>query len=102
VMKCESGMRARTIRNFPIQATAAEVLHVACVLAERRGIGIVAPVHDALMAKCALPDVDATAAALDRCMRDAAAVVAPTSKSSGRAATFSTTEATRCFRRLIH
>jgi DNA polymerase-1 len=74
-MKCSSGMRARTIRNFPIQATAAEILHVACVLAERRGIEIVAPVHDAIMAECALSDVDDVAVALDRCMRDAAAVV---------------------------
>ena len=64
-MKCSSGMRARTIRNFPIQATAAEILHVACVLAERRGIEIIAPVHDALMAECDLRDVEDVAAALD-------------------------------------
>jgi hypothetical protein len=74
-MKCPSGMRAKTIRNFPIQATAAEILHVACVLAERRGIEIVAPVHDALMAECDLSDVEDVSAALDLCMRDAAAVV---------------------------
>jgi DNA polymerase family A len=74
-MKCSSGMRARTIRNFPIQATAAEILHVACVLAERRGIEIIAPVHDALMAECDLRDVNDCAASLDQCMRDAAAVV---------------------------
>lgn len=74
-MKCPSGMRAKTIRNFPIQSTAAEILHVACVLAERRGIEIIAPVHDALMAECDLRDVDDCAASLDQCMRDAAAVV---------------------------
>jgi DNA polymerase I-like protein with 3'-5' exonuclease and polymerase domains len=74
-MKCQSGTRPRTIRNFPIQATAAEILHVACVLAERRGIEVIAPVHDAIMAECALSDVDDVAKALDRCMRDAAAVV---------------------------
>ena len=49
-MQCPSGINARTVRNFPIQATAAEVLHVVCILAERRGIEIVAPVHDAVMA----------------------------------------------------
>jgi DNA polymerase I len=74
-MQCPSGMRAKTIRNFPVQATAAEILHVACVLAERRGIEIVAPVHDALMAECDLRDVNDVSAALDLCMRDAAAVV---------------------------
>ena len=31
--------------------------------------------HDAIMAECALSDVDDVAVALDRCMRDAAAVV---------------------------
>ena len=74
-MKCQSGMRAHTIRNYPIQSAGAEILHVACVLAERRGIEIVAPVHDALMAECDLRDVDDAALELDRCMRDAAAVV---------------------------
>src|SRR5439155_420524 len=51
VMQCPSGISPRTVRNFPIQSTAAEVLHVACVLAERRKIAVVAPVHDAIMAE---------------------------------------------------
>ena len=37
-MQCPSGMNPRTIRNFPIQSTGSEILHVACMLAERRGI----------------------------------------------------------------
>jgi DNA polymerase I len=74
-MKCQSGMRMRTIRNFPIQSCAAEILHVACVQAERRGLAIIAPVHDALMAECALDEIEDASAALDQCMRDAAAVV---------------------------
>ena len=52
-MQCPPGINPRTVRNFPIQSTAAEILHVACVLAERRGIEIVAPVHDAFMAEAA-------------------------------------------------
>jgi hypothetical protein len=54
-MRCPSGMNPRTIRNFPIQSTGAEVLHVACILAERRGIELVAPIHDALLAEGPLP-----------------------------------------------
>ena len=50
-MQCPSGMNPRTIRNFPMQSTGSEILHVLCVLAERRGIEIVAPVHDAVMAE---------------------------------------------------
>jgi DNA polymerase I-like protein with 3'-5' exonuclease and polymerase domains len=74
-MRCPSGINARTVRNFPIQSTAAEILHVACILAERRGIEIVAPVHDAIMVEAPIEATDEASAALDRIMRDAAAVV---------------------------
>jgi DNA polymerase I len=74
-MQCPSGINPRTVRNFPIQATAAEVLHVACILAERRGIQVIAPVHDAIMAQAPLSQTEDASARLDRCMRDASAVV---------------------------
>ena len=74
-MQCPSHINPRTVRNFPIQSTAAEILHVACVLAERRKIQIVAPVHDALMAEAALSEIEEASAALDRVMRDASAIV---------------------------
>ena len=51
-MQCPSGINPRTVRNFPMQSTGSEILHVACILAERRGIEVVAPVHDAIMAEC--------------------------------------------------
>src|SRR5262249_53621933 len=70
-MRCSSGMNPRTIRNFPVQATGAMILHAACLLAERRGLEIVAPIHDAFVAQCELRNVAETAAALDRVMRDA-------------------------------
>jgi DNA polymerase-1 len=75
VMKCPSGINPRTVRNFPIQSTGAEILHAACILAERRGIEIVAPVHDAIMSEAPAEQAEDTSAALDRVMRDAAAVV---------------------------
>jgi hypothetical protein len=75
VMRCPSGVNPRTVRNFPIQSTAAEILHVACILAERRRIEIVAPVHDALMAEGDLAEVEDLSRALDGVMRDASAVV---------------------------
>jgi DNA polymerase I len=75
IMQCPSGINPRTVRNFPIQSTGSEVLHVACILAERRGIEIVAPVHDAIMAEARLDQVEDVSAALDRCMRDASAIV---------------------------
>jgi DNA polymerase family A len=74
-MRCPSGINPRTVRNFPIQSTAAEVLHVACILAEQRGIEVVAPVHDAIMTEVALEEIEGASVALDRVMRDAAAIV---------------------------
>jgi hypothetical protein len=75
IMQCPPEINPRTVRNFPMQSTGAEILHVACILAERRGIEVVAPVHDAIMVETALDRVDETSTALDRTMRDAAAVV---------------------------
>ena len=75
VMQCPSGINPRTVRNFPIQSSGAEVLHVACILAERRGIEVVAPVHDAIMAEASIDQAEDVSAALDRCMRDASAIV---------------------------
>jgi DNA polymerase-1 len=63
------------VRNFPIQSTGSEILHVACILAERRGIPIVAPVHDALMAETELDRADEMSVALDRVMRDASSII---------------------------
>jgi DNA polymerase I len=75
VMQCPPGINARTVRNFPIQSTGSEILHVACILAERRGIRIVAPIHDALLAEADLDRAEEASAALDRVMRDASSVV---------------------------
>jgi len=75
IMQCPPGINPRTVRNFPIQSSGSEILHVACVLAERRGVHIVAPVHDAIMAEAPAEQAEDVSIALDRIMRDAAAVV---------------------------
>jgi hypothetical protein len=74
-MLCPSGTNTRTIRNFPIQSTGSEILHVLCVLAERRGIKLVAPIHDAVLAEGDLDEAEGLSRALDQVMSDAAAVV---------------------------
>jgi hypothetical protein len=74
-MQCPSGMNPRTIRNFPMQSTGSEILHVTCVLAERRGIEVVAPVHDAIMAECPADRAEEISVALDQVMGDAAALM---------------------------
>jgi DNA polymerase I-like protein with 3'-5' exonuclease and polymerase domains len=101
-MQCPPGINPRTVRNFPIQSTGAEILHVACILAERRGIDIIAPVHDALMAEADLDRADEISAALDRVMRDgralyyAATNYRPTVRSANPASVTSTTAVSRC------
>ena len=74
-MQCLSGINPRTVRNFPIQSAGSEILHVLVVLAERRGLKIIAPVHDAVMVEADVADADDASVALDRAMRDASAVL---------------------------
>src|SRR5262249_34703530 len=74
-MRCPPGTNPRTLRNFPMQSTGAEILHVACILAERRGIRIVASVHDAIMAEGPIDEIRDVSIVLDRVMRDASAIV---------------------------
>jgi DNA polymerase I-like protein with 3'-5' exonuclease and polymerase domains len=74
-MQCPPGINPRTVRNYPIQSTGSEILHVGAILAERRGIPIVATIHDAMIAESNLEKINETSAALDRAMRDAASIV---------------------------
>jgi DNA polymerase I len=64
------------------------VLHTLSILADRRGIKIVAPVHDGFVAQGPASDMRDVSAALDRCMRDASACILrgyelPTSDDNG-------------------
>jgi hypothetical protein len=74
-MRCPSGCNPRTLKNFPIQSTASEILHIITILAERRGIEVVATVHDAVLAESAAAGAEDLARAVDRLMRDASALV---------------------------
>jgi DNA polymerase-1 len=74
-MKCPPAINPRTVRNFMFQATGGDILRTASILGERRGLEIVAPIHDAILAQCPLDQVEEASLELDRCMRDASAVV---------------------------
>src|SRR5499433_1532042 len=65
-MQCPSNINPRTVRNFPTQSTGAEILHVACILAERRGIELVAPIHDAFLAEGPVSEAEKLSLALDQ------------------------------------
>jgi hypothetical protein len=50
--------RPTTLRNFPMQANAAEMLRVACCLATEHGVEVCAPIHDALMIQATAEEID--------------------------------------------
>jgi DNA polymerase I len=74
-MQCPPGINPRTVRNFPVQSTGAEILHVTCLLAERRGIEAIGPVHDALLVEGPADRAVEISIALDQVMRDGSAVI---------------------------
>ena len=64
-----------TVRNFPIQATGAEILRVACILLSENKIKIVAPVHDAVMIECDEKEADKKVERARKLMCDASEIV---------------------------
>jgi hypothetical protein len=69
------GTSKRTVRNWPIQSTGSAIMQLVSVLAERRGLPIVAPVHDAFMVEGPIADIADMSRELDRIMREASAMV---------------------------
>jgi hypothetical protein len=50
----------RSVRNFPMQATGAEMLRLACIHLTEAGIRVCAPVHDAVLIEAPLAEIDDT------------------------------------------
>lgn len=65
----------RSLRNFPMQANGAEMLRLACCLATERGVGVCAPVHDALLVEAPLDELAGTVALTRDAMAQASDVV---------------------------
>jgi DNA polymerase-1 len=65
----------RSLRNFPMQANGAEMLRVACCLGTERGIGVCAPVHDAVLICAPLDPLEADVARMQDAMREASHIV---------------------------
>lgn len=66
---------SRTILNWPMQASGADMLRLAVCLAVERGLGVVAPNHDALMVECRICDIESTRSLLLQCMEEASRYV---------------------------
>ncbi len=65
----------RSIRNWPIQATGADILRVACILATRHGIKLLAPVHDAVLIEAPIAKIESDVALMREIMRRASRIV---------------------------
>jgi len=75
IVSGSSNKEMLTVRNFPIQATGAEILRVACILLSENKIKIVAPVHDALMIECDEKGADKEIEKARKLMCDASEIV---------------------------
>jgi hypothetical protein len=75
---CRTGItefNARSIGNFPVQATGADILRVACIWANRRGVKLCGPIHDAVLIEAPINRIEADVALMREIMRRASRVV---------------------------
>ncbi len=68
-------LNPRSVRNFPMQANAAEMLRIACILMVKRGIQLCAPIHDAVLIEATEDTIEEQAAMAQQCMEEASQIV---------------------------
>jgi DNA polymerase-1 len=69
------GARPNTMRNFPCQSNAAEMMRLAACLMTERGLQVLCPVHDAFLLESPIGEVEATLAAAQQAMAEASRIV---------------------------
>ena len=69
------GTNPRTVMNFPMQATGADILRQLCIQLDRGGFDLCAPIHDAVLVECDDCDVYEVGKAVQDEMVQAAATV---------------------------
>jgi DNA polymerase I-like protein with 3'-5' exonuclease and polymerase domains len=74
----EPTVNARSIRNWPVQSTGADILRISCILAARHGIKLLAPVHDAVLVEAPVERIEADVALMREIMRRASRLVLST------------------------
>lgn len=65
----------RSLRNFPMQANGAEMMRIASILLVQHGIGLCAPVHDALLIEAPLEQLAQAVATTQALMAEASRIV---------------------------
>jgi len=75
---CRTGItefNERAIRNWPIQSAGADILRIACILAVRHGIRLLAPIHDAVLIEAPIDRIEAVVMLMQEIMRRASRIV---------------------------
>lgn len=68
-------VKSTSLANWPIQAEAAEILRNALIRLTNANLKVCAPVHDAFLIECTLPELEDQIRTARRCMIDAAAYI---------------------------
>jgi DNA polymerase-1 len=69
------GANARSLANFPCQANGAEMLRLACCMLVEAGIGLCAPIHDAVLIEAPVETIDAEVERARAIMAEASRIV---------------------------
>jgi DNA polymerase I len=67
--------KERSIRNWPIQTACADMLRIACIMAARHRIRVLAPVHDAVLIEAPIERIEADVKLMQEIMRRASRIV---------------------------
>ena len=76
--QCATGITEfseRSIRNWPIQSTCADIFRLAYVWGTRHGLTLIAPVHDAVLLEAPEDRIEADVALMREIMRRASRVI---------------------------
>jgi hypothetical protein len=65
----------RTIRNWPMQSNASEMLRIACILALRSEVSVIAMIHDAILIEANEPEIEHKVALARKAMEQASELV---------------------------
>ncbi len=76
-MQVDGSESWRTLSNWPMQSTGSEMLRAACVLLDREGIELIAPIHDAVLVQVPVGDLEDATSTVQRVMADASEAVLP-------------------------
>lgn len=68
-------IRPTSVQNWPVQATAADMLRLACIICDEKGIRTIGTLHDAILVEFDIEDADSVIQATQAAMAEASRLV---------------------------